>query len=190
MSATPPVTAAAAERVADVDWASWRPNDYATLLFVHSGGRLLLIEKKRGLGAGLINAPGGKLDPGETPRQAALREVHEELCVQAWPPRWCGEHRFQFRDGYAMHVHVYLSEGCDGTPTETDEAIPMWVDADAVPYQRMWPDDVLWMPLMLRGQRFSGHYLFDGGAMVDVDIRCLDDDEADLDIGFTPGSSA
>jgi mutator protein MutT len=31
---------------------------------------------------GEVSFPGGRLDPGETPRQAALREAHEEVCLE------------------------------------------------------------------------------------------------------------
>ncbi|MGD2110491.1 MAG: NUDIX domain-containing protein, partial [Phycisphaerae bacterium] len=63
------------------DWSTWRPRQTATLLFVIRAGEILLIRKKRGLGAGKINGPGGRVDPGETPREAAIREVQEELHV-------------------------------------------------------------------------------------------------------------
>ena len=67
-----------------LDPATWRPHDVATLLFDRRGGRALLVRKKRGLGAGKINAPGGRLEPGEAPRDAAVREVREELGVEAF----------------------------------------------------------------------------------------------------------
>ena len=60
---------------------SWVATDIATLVFVLRDNEVLLIRKKRGLGAGKINGPGGKLEAGETPRQCALREVREELCI-------------------------------------------------------------------------------------------------------------
>ena len=69
------------ERVTDLDWSTWQPDDRATLLFVVHADRILLIEKKRGLGAGKINGPGGRIEPGESPRQAAVREVQEEVGV-------------------------------------------------------------------------------------------------------------
>ena len=65
----------------DVDWERWRPDVRATLLFVVRDGRILLIRKKRGLGAGKINGPGGKLDPREAPLAGAIREVEEEIGV-------------------------------------------------------------------------------------------------------------
>jgi 8-oxo-dGTP pyrophosphatase MutT (NUDIX family) len=52
--------------VCDIDWNTWEPSDIATLVFVFQSDQVLLIRKKRGLGAGKINAPGGKVDPGET----------------------------------------------------------------------------------------------------------------------------
>ena len=68
-------------RIANIDWDSWQPEQIATLLFVIRAGKVLLIHKKRGLGAGKINGPGGKLEPGETPKQCAIRETTEELCI-------------------------------------------------------------------------------------------------------------
>ena len=81
--------------------------------------------------------------------------------------RLCGQHRFQFVDGYSLHVHVFASEGCEGVPGETDEAVPLWVPVDAIPYDEMWADDRLWVPLMLEGVPFSGRWIFDGDAIVD-----------------------
>ena len=54
-------------RFEDIDWTQWTPQERATLLFVRRDGQVLLIRKKRGLGAGKINGPGGRLDNGETP---------------------------------------------------------------------------------------------------------------------------
>ncbi len=50
------------------DWNNWEPGLRATLMFIVDEAReeVLLIRKKRGLGAGKINGPGGKIDPGET----------------------------------------------------------------------------------------------------------------------------
>ena len=80
----------------DVDWDNWEPTEHATLLFVVRDGRVLLIRKKRGLGAGKINGPGGRIDDGETPAEAAVREVHEELCITPTQVRQHGELLFQF----------------------------------------------------------------------------------------------
>jgi hypothetical protein len=59
--------------LADIHWPSWKAKDLATLLFVVQGGQVLLIRKKRGLGAGKINGPGGRLEPGESPECSCAR---------------------------------------------------------------------------------------------------------------------
>jgi 8-oxo-dGTP diphosphatase len=48
------------------DWSVWQPTERANLCFVTRGDEVLLIHKKRGLGAGKINGPGGRIEPGET----------------------------------------------------------------------------------------------------------------------------
>jgi len=135
--------------------------------------RLLLIRKKRGLGAGKINGPGGRLDDGESPRQCAIREVQEELCVTPTGVEARGGLAFQFTDGYALYVHVFSATDCEGEPQETDEAAPLWFPIDAIPFDQMWADDRLWFPHLLSGQPFRGRFLFDGdvllGHVIDLD---------------------
>ena len=158
-------------RLDEIDWDTWKPEQRATLLFVVRGGEILLIRKKRGLGAGKINGPGGRIDPGETPLECAVRETQEELRVTATGVREAGELRFQFVDGLSIHGSVFTATGCTGEPQETDEAIPLWTPVDAIPYAEMWQDDVLWIPLMLAGKRFDGRFLFDGDEMLGHDVR-------------------
>jgi len=156
-----------ARSVRHIDWSSWQARDRATLVFVIRDGRILLIRKKRGLGAGKINGPGGRLEPGETAEACAVREVQEELCVTPLELEKLGEMRFQFVDGYSIHVHVYRAEDWVGKPTETDEAVPLWFGLDHIPYDEMWEDDRLWLPLVLERRRFSGRFVFEGDAMLD-----------------------
>ncbi len=156
--------------VAEIDWQTWKPIDFGTLCFVIRDGRILLIRKKRGLGAGKIVGPGGRVEPGETPLACAIREVQEELCVTPTRVVARGEHYFHFLDGYTIRVFAFSADDCDGTPRETDEAIPLWTSLDAIPYPEMWQDNRLWMPLLLEGVPFSGRYVFDGDSMLDHEI--------------------
>ena len=153
--------------LADIHWPSWRAKDLATRLFGVRDDQVLLIRKKRGLGAGKINGPGGRLQAGETPLQAAVREVIEEVCVTPHDIRSCGELKFQFVDGYSIHVHVFRAGGCTGEVRETDEAIPIWTPLGQIPYDEMWADDRIWLPHMFAGRRFDGRFVFDGDAMLD-----------------------
>lgn len=148
------------------DWTTWTPTMHATLLFVERGQELLLIRKKRGLGAGLINGPGGKIDPGETPEMAAVREVIEEVGVTPTAPRWVGRLRFQFVDGLRLQVEVFRSATFTGTPVESPEALPFWCPRDALPFDEMWADDRVWMPPMLAGHQIHLDAVFDGQRML------------------------
>ena len=160
--------------VEDVDWENWNPVERATLLFVIRDGQVLLIHKKRGFGKGKINGPGGRIEPGETPRECAIREVGEELCIRPIGVRDAGLLHFQFIDGFSIHGFVFTAVDYEGTPTETDEAIPIWYPVDNLPFERMWEDDPTWFPYMLSGQRFSGRYIFDGDHMLDAKINLLE----------------
>ena len=103
-------------RLSDIDWDRWQAKDPATLVFVFRGDEILLINKKTGLGKGKVNGPGGKVDPGETPEAAAIRECREELHIDVSDLEYCGEHRFQFVDGYSIHVWVYRTQVFEGSP--------------------------------------------------------------------------
>jgi 8-oxo-dGTP diphosphatase len=151
-------------------WGEWRAIDRATLVFVFRGDEVLLIRKLRGLGAGKINGPGGRVEPGESDIDCARREVQEELCVTPLDLRQRGELRFQFTDGHSIHGFVFVASGCEGEPRATDEAVPLWTACNAIPYDEMWADDRLWLPVLLAGQRFRGRFLFDGDTMLEHEL--------------------
>jgi 8-oxo-dGTP diphosphatase len=148
----------------------------ANLCFIVRDGEVLLIRKKRGLGAGKINGPGGKIDPGETALKSAIRETFEELLVVPIAPRQVGELFFQFRDGLRLHCAVFLAHDFSGTATETDEAIPLWTRLDAIPYDEMWADDRYWLPLLIRGDSFRGSFDFNGETLCDYRVEVLSAD--------------
>jgi 8-oxo-dGTP diphosphatase len=155
------------------DWATWQPGVRATLLFVIRDEKILLIHKKRGFGAGKINGPGGKVDPGETALESAVRETFEELRIKPLGTEQRGELHFQFRDGLSLHCTVFLAHDFEGEPQETDEALPFWIPLDAIPYDRMWADDRHWLPLLIRGARFTGYFEFDGEELLSREVIAL-----------------
>jgi len=149
-----------------IDWSAWIPGIHATIMFIVKDGQILLIEKKRGLGAGKINGPGGKIDEGETPLQSAIRETQEELHVTPLKPVKLGELHFAMSDVPHIICHVYRADDFTGTPTETDEAIPVWTPISEIPYARMWEDDQYWLPLLLENRSFLGKFSFEGDRLL------------------------
>jgi 8-oxo-dGTP diphosphatase len=156
-----------------IDWPRWQPTEEANLCFVIRDGQVLLIRKKCGLGAGKINGPGGRLEPGETAEQAAVRELQEELGITPTGLEEVGELSFQFRDGYKLHVAVFAASGCLGNPVETVEAAPIWTDLENIPYHDMWQDDPHWLPLLLARKKFRGRFVFDGDRLLSHHVEKL-----------------
>lgn len=154
----------------DEFWNNWQPRERATLCFLIEEGKILLIRKKRGFGAGKINAPGGRLEPGEEPHECAIRETHEEVGLTPNDVQRRGELHFQFTDGYSLHCTVFVASDYSGELIETDEALPIWTPIDNIPYDEMWADDVHWLPGVLSGGTFCGYFHFDGEKMLSKQI--------------------
>ncbi len=130
------------------------------LVYLLRDGEVLLIEKKRGLGAGKINAPGGKLDEGESAEDAARREVLEETGVRVGSLEFAGVLEFVNNGALFTLCHIFVSGDFTGEPRETAEAKPMWVPFQEVPYDRMWEDDRHWLPHVFEGRRVFGRFWF------------------------------
>lgn len=155
---------------------NWTPDIRATLMFVVREGRILLIHKKRGIGAGKVNGPGGKFEPGESALECVLRETEEELGIRVLDATERGEVSFSFLCGSIpeIHCHVFMGSTFDGEPHETAEALPEWTAVEEIPYDKMWEDDQHWLPFMLQGKHFKARFVFRGEKMLSKDIQLLD----------------
>ncbi len=143
-----------------------------TLVMVHRAPHILLGMKKRGFGAGRWNGFGGKLEQGEALEDAARRELREEAGVEVATLEPAGVLTFAFTaDPTLLEVHVFRATDVVGEPRETDEMRPQWFRTDEIPFDDMWPDDRLWVPLMLKGKRFRGSFLFgEGDAIIESSL--------------------
>lgn len=137
---------------------------HCSLLFLRREGEILLAMKKRGFGKGKWNGAGGKVEPGETTLQAAIRETEEEIGVTPREPRKVAEIDFYIttEPDFNNYAHVYVADAWDGVPHETEEMRPQWFVLDAIPYPEMWGDDIAWLPEVLAGKRFKASYTLDG----------------------------
>jgi 8-oxo-dGTP diphosphatase len=160
--------------VEEVDWDNWQPAEKAVLCYVLHNGEVLLIHKKKGLGAGKINAPGGRINPGESPLEAAVRETEEETGIRPVNPVEMAELSFIFTDGYSLHGRIFVANQFKhtqftqkvGTLVETDEAFPFWCSQEKIPYEDMWEDDAHWLPHVLEGKYVKGFFVFEGDRML------------------------
>jgi len=167
------------KKASEIIPGSWEAVEEAVLCFIRDkpNGRVLLIHKKTGLGAGLINAPGGRLEPGETPEQAAIRETSEEVGLKVDQLTPAGDLYFQFTNGHSIRGYVFQTGTWSGEMIETEEADPFWCDETELPYDRMWTDDSWWLPHMLAGRPFRGRFIFDGEKMLSMSLDVESTDE-------------
>ena len=165
-----------AEKVDDIDWQRWEPTERCVLTYITDGSRILLIEKKRGLGEGYLNGPGGHIELEETKVEAAIRETKEETGLDVSDLEERGCLYFNFKDGLRMIGYVFFTSSWSGNLIEEcDETRPFWTDVSTLDYKRMWEDDVLWLPLALEGKKFEGYFIFDDLKMLDHKVVEVED---------------
>ena len=138
----------------------WEP-EHATLVYLLRGDSVLLMRKLRGHGAGKINAPGGRIEPGESARACAIREVAEEVGIHVRTLELRAVLRYHDpAEDFAMEGFAFVSSEFDGAPARTAEADPFWCRIDEVPYDEMWEDDRIWLPKVFRGERIRADFRF------------------------------
>lgn len=135
-----------------------------TLCFPLYNGQVLVGYKKRGFGAGKFAGFGGKIEPGETLAQAAVRELAEECRLQVDPfhLEYVAALTFIFpaRPSWNERVYAFLVRRWQGQPLETEEMRPSWFPFANIPYQQMWQDNRLWLPRVLAGECLRGRFVF------------------------------
>ncbi len=129
--------------------------------YIRQDGRVLLQLKADGrFGGGWWNAPGGKLDDGESAEEAVTREVKEETSLSVSGLHEHGTLTFYFGDTAEPDylVHVFSTRHFTGEPRDSEEGRLQWFDEGALPYDQMWPDDHIWLPDLLAGRDFRGTF--------------------------------
>ena len=125
--------------------------------FLVEENRVLLGQKKEGMGAGNYVGIGGKPEEGETPDQTLVREVEEEIGVVPLEYQEMGSVKFIFphKPNWSQEVIPFIISKWEGTPAETDEMKPKWFDKDNLPLSQMWPDSKYWIPELIEGDKIS-----------------------------------
>ena len=107
-------------------------------------GRVLLAQRPEGKTlAGLWEFPGGKVEVGETPEAALIRELKEELGIDTWSsclaPLTFGSHSY---DDFHLVMPLFACRRWSGTPCAQEGQRLAWVRARDLRDYPMPPADV------------------------------------------------
>lgn len=113
-------------------------------------GRVLVAQRPEGKSmAGLWEFPGGKIEPGETPETALIRELHEELGIETWQsclaPLTFASHTY---DDFHLLMPLFACRKWDGTPMSRENQSLKWVRALQLRDLPMPPADIPLIPIL------------------------------------------
>lgn len=150
-----------------------------TLCFLEDDNRICLAMKKRGFGVGKWCGIGGKVQEGESIKEAAVRELKEEIGVDTHNQHLeeVGNIKFYFNEkpDWNQHMHIFFIKNWQGEPQETEEMAPQWYDKNEIPYEKMWVDGIHWLPKVLNGKKIEADFYFakDGDELDKFEVREL-----------------
>ncbi len=116
----------------------------AAVALIDRDGRVLLAKRPPGRPmAGLWEFPGGKVEPGELPETALIRELHEELGIETWDsclaPLTFASHVY---DDFHLLMPLYACRKWTGQPSGREGQSLAWVRPVEMKSYPMPPADI------------------------------------------------
>lgn len=101
----------------------------SAVALIDADGRVLLAQRPQGKSmAGLWEFPGGKVEPGETPENALIRELEEELGISTWSsclaPLTFASHSY---DEFHLLMPLFACRKWEGVPSSREFQNLKWV---------------------------------------------------------------
>lgn len=122
----------------------------AAVALIDPDGRVLLAQRPEGKSmAGLWEFPGGKVEPGETPETALIRELQEELGIETWnsclAPLTFASHSY---DSFHLLMPVFACRRWQGIVRPVEGQKLAWVHARDLRDYPMPPADIPLIPVL------------------------------------------
>jgi len=150
----------------------------ATLCYLRRDGQTLMIhrvKKANDMHEGKWNGLGGKLNPGESPEECAVREIFEESGLKARSPQFKGFLTFPaFSQEEDWYVFVYVVEDFEGELIDSAEGNLSWVDNPDLVSLNLWEGDSIFLPWLDRPGIFSGKFIYKEGRLVSHEVTFYD----------------
>ena len=105
---------------------------------IRDGNKIFATQRGHGEFKGYWEFPGGKLEPGESPEQAAVREVSEELSVDIKLGELVSVIDYDYPD-FHLKMHCYFAEVVSGVLTLKEHEDARWLTRETL-------NSVEWLP--------------------------------------------
>ena len=122
----------------------------SAVALIDPDGRVLLAQRPEGKSlAGLWEFPGGKVEPGETPEAALIRELKEELDIDTWSsclaPLTFASHSYP---EFHLLMPLFACRRWQGTVRGTEGQKLAWVKPNQLRDYPMPPADLPLIPIL------------------------------------------
>jgi 8-oxo-dGTP diphosphatase len=122
----------------------------SAVALIDADGRVLIAQRPPGKSmAGLWEFPGGKVEPGETPEAALIRELHEELGIDTQAsclaPLTFASHAY---DDFHLLMPLFACRRWQGMPISREGQALKWVRAAQLRDHPMPPADLPLIPIL------------------------------------------
>jgi len=122
----------------------------SAVVLVDRDGRILIAKRPDGRSmAGLWEFPGGKVELGETPEQALVRELWEELGIKTWnsclAPLTFASHVY---DKFHLLMPLFVCRKWEGVVLPKENQELKWVYSKELKNYPMPPADIPLVPIL------------------------------------------
>lgn len=149
-----------------------------TLCYLKSEGKTLMmhrVKKQNDMHEGKWNGLGGKLIPGESPEECAIREVQEESGLTMHSPQLRGILTFPtFDDIDDWYVFVFTTHDFEGEQIESDEGVLHWIEDEKLLDLHLWEGDRIFLKWLEQDKFFSGKLTYQSGILEQYEVVFYD----------------
>lgn len=132
--------------------AKTRPPLLVSAAIIIKNGQVLLGQRRKGDRHPFKwEFPGGKVEPGETPRQALIRELREELQIEAKIGQELARYEHDYPSGSRVHLLFFVVKEYTGQLEGRVFEQISWVDLAALPGIDFLEGDIDFVKRLSRG---------------------------------------